>query len=126
MSRPLGLAVAWCVLILAACAIPGDSFGDYKPVVFSFDKLGHMALFVVFGRLWLSALPGRYVLVLVWGVAFSFASEAWQSLLPFDRVGDLYDALADVAGVVLGVAWGAWRERTSTSRPSNVRAGGVS
>ena len=129
MSRPTGLALTWSLAILAACSIPGDAFGEYESLLFSFDKLGHLGLFAVFGVLWMRALPGRPGTVLLGGIAFAFASEGWQTLLPFDRAGDLLDVLADVAGLLLGLAlatWGPPSLRRAASGPSNVRTGGVS
>lgn len=128
MTR-LGAALAWSAVILAACSIPGDAFGEYESLLFSFDKLGHLALFLVWGILWLRVAPERLGAVLAGGVGFAFASEGWQTLLPFDRAGDLLDVAADVAGLLLGLAWGAFagrRGRRSASGPSNVRTGGVS
>ncbi|MEM1117291.1 MAG: VanZ family protein [Bacteroidota bacterium] len=126
MSRRTGLAVAWSALILAACSIPGDAFGEYESILFSFDKLGHLVLFLVFAVLWARAVPGRLGAIALGGVAFAFGSEAWQTLLPFDRAGDLLDVLADVVGLGIGLVWAYAVERRSASEASNVRTGGVS
>lgn len=129
MSRATGLALVWSLAILAACSIPGDAFGDYESLLFSFDKLGHLLMFAVFGVLWARAAPGRLGAVLLGGVAFAFASEGWQTLLPFERAGDLLDVLADVVGLLLGLAvatWAAPFRRRTASEKGNVRTGGVS
>ena len=113
MSRPAFLlAVAWTLLILALCSIPGGSLPTAPGL--SLDKVGHAGMFAVFAWLWLHATPpGKAGWVLAGGAAFAVATEVYQGLLPFDRTPDPFDALADLAGLFLGLLayrlWRRWR-----------------
>lgn len=105
MPRSRILALLWTLAILAACTIPGSSLPSVS--LFEHDKLIHMALFAVFAWLWMAALPlsfgRRSALVMATGVAYAVLTEVYQGLLPFDRRPDPLDAVADIAGVTLGI-----------------------
>lgn len=105
------LAAAWTLVILALCSIPGPSLPDTE--ILSYDKLGHAGMFAVFGWLWAWAVPDVHVgWVLAAGVAFAVFTEVYQGLLPFDRTPDLFDALADLLGLLAGLlACRLWRRR---------------
>lgn len=106
-------AALWTIGILIGCSIPPATLSPVDPAL-SFDKLIHFGLFAVFGVLWMLALcppsgttsrklwrqAGRLTLA---GVLFAGATEMYQHVLPIERTGDPYDALADIAGVVAGV-----------------------
>lgn len=108
------LAALWSVAILAAISIPGDGLPRLD-LPLSPDKWVHVALFLVFGWLWLWA-GVRAGAVLAWGVAFAVGTEVWQGAVVPGRSGDPFDALADAAGVALAVGLWQWRV-------GNVRAG---
>ena len=98
LNRPLLLAVAWTLLIVALCSIPGDDIPEVT--IWGYDKLGHFVMFAGFGWLWAWVAPKRALgWVLVAGIAFAVLTEVYQGLLPFDRTPDLYDVLADLAGL---------------------------
>lgn len=93
--------------------------GNYIPKVSSFwslfspDKLVHLFLFSVFSFLIFHGFhkqyPGsrnRYVILKVLAVAAGLAiiTEGLQAVLPIKRSGNIYDAIADIAGAMLG--WG--------------------
>lgn len=127
MSRRTGLAVAWSVLILVACSIPGSELPD--SALLSHDKVGHFALFFGFGWLWLRVAPGRVGTVLAAGIGYAIGSEAWQAALPLNRSGDVYDVVADVAGLLAGLAVRVWQTRGrsgAASGPGNDPARRVS
>ncbi len=75
------------------------------------DKAFHLLAFAGVGGAWWLAL--RRVRP-VWAVGLSMAvlTELGQALLPYGRAGDPLDALADVAGVALGLLVGRWLRRT--------------
>ena len=115
MPRPaILLALAWTLLILALCSIPGDSLPESE--LFSYDKLGHAGAFAIFAWLWLrAATPDRTAWVLAGGVAFAIGTELYQGLLPFGRLADPLDALADLVGLLAGFLayrlWTRWRAK---------------
>ncbi len=109
---PIRLTLAWALVILVVCSVPGPSVPpEFLP--FSFDKWVHVGLFAVLGFLWARAVPGREWQVLLGGVVFGIAIELWQGLPLVGRTPDALDALADAVGVVLGV--GIWRWRSNES-----------
>ena len=89
--------------------LPGDDLSPNAPN----DKVTHLLTFAVL------ALSGRWarvsVLPLLVGLtAYAAATEVLQALLPINRHGDVWDLLADVAGVLLGLAvsWAMVRRRS--------------
>ncbi len=107
--RPITLALSWTVLILVLLSVPGKSIP--RVAIFEFDKFIHAGLFFVLTTLWLNALAAKSIakalVVLGFIIAFSFVSEWYQGLLPFGRTADLFDAVADSVGALLGLAfWG--------------------
>jgi hypothetical protein len=105
------LAVLWTLGIVAACSIPATSLSPIKPAL-SADKAIHFGLFAGFGLLWMRGLcpPGacaslrRHSLRLLgWGSLFAVGTEVYQHLMPIQRRGDPYDALADGGGLLVAV-----------------------
>ena len=111
MSRPRSLALGWSAAMLALCSIPGEDFGDLEDILFSADKLGHIALFAVFGWLWLRAAPQRLGAVVLGGVTFGIGIEIWQETVARGRGADVYDVVADLVGLALGVGLTLWAQR---------------
>jgi VanZ family protein len=109
--RPLTLAILWTIFIMVLLTIPGKSIPSVS--IFEFDKLIHAGLFFVLTVAWLRAVAGRYVYkaVLVVGaiLIFSFVSEWFQEVLPIGRTADVFDAVADSIGALIGLAtWSIW------------------
>jgi len=105
------LAALWTGGIVVACSIPAASLSPIKPAL-SADKFIHFGLFAVFGALWMRALCPpqasahrcRYSLYLLGGGSlFAVGTEIYQHILPIQRHGDPYDALADGSGLLLAV-----------------------
>jgi hypothetical protein len=108
------MAVLWTGAIVVACSIPAPTLSPLGPAL-SADKAIHLGLFAVFGGLWMRALcppstgaaPAhlrRYGLrVLGWGGLFAVGTEVYQHVMPLQRMGDPYDALANGVGLVLSV-----------------------
>lgn len=107
------LAALWTVGIVAACSIPAASLTPLGPAL-SADKVIHFGLFVVFGVLWMralgpspkeeTALRRRALWVLGGGLLLAVGTEVYQHVLPLQRLGDPYDALANGAGLLVSVA----------------------
>ena len=105
------LAVLWTGGIVIACSIPASSLSPIEPAL-SADKLIHFALFAVFGLLWMRAfcppdaaasLRRHSLSLLGGGSLFAIGTEVYQHLLPIQRRGDPYDALADGGGLLVAV-----------------------
>ena len=111
MSRRL--AIAWTVLIVAACTVPGNQVPEVELRLVSPDKLVHVGMFLLFGWLWVRAAPSRAGAVVAGGVALAVGIEVWQAALPINRFGDPYDVVADLVGLAIGVALGLWLQRSS-------------
>lgn len=114
MRWKIPAAVAWTLLIVALCSIPGESL-PAAPAA-SADKLVHFAIFLVFGWLWLGVTnhsrKAAVRNVLIAGILLAGLTEIYQGLLPFDRQPDAYDVLANAAGLLAAVgAHHLWRDR---------------
>jgi len=108
------LAVLWTGGIIAACSIPATTLSPVEPAL-SADKAIHVGLFAVFGVLWMrvscppsvgmsqSHLWWKGLWLLMGGGLFAVGTEVYQHLLPIQRIGDPYDALADGGGLLLAV-----------------------
>jgi VanZ family protein len=106
------LALGWTLAIVVACSIPGQELPD-APVL-GFDKLVHFASFAGYGWLWFAALrqrSRRTWIVLISGIAFAILTEVYQHLMPIGRTGDPYDAVADIAGLLVGILVIRWRHQ---------------
>jgi VanZ family protein len=80
------------------------------------DKLEHLALFALLAALWRAA-GTPIAATIASAIALAVASELAQAAMAIGRVGDIDDAIADLAGTLLGVAaWGAasawWSSRS--------------
>lgn len=95
------VAVLWTLVLWMGCSIPGNQIPDVN--VLSADKLAHIGLFAVFAVLWARVAPHRSLAIAGWGLAFGTFIEVWQHLLPIGRTGDVYDVIADLIGLALGL-----------------------
>ncbi len=94
-------AIAWTLLIVAACTIPGR---DIPAVDIDLaDKLAHFVLFFGYGWLWMRALTAplrkRLIIVGVSGLLLAIGTELYQGVLPWERSPDPFDAIANTAGL---------------------------
>lgn len=101
------LAIGWTLGILIACTIPGSSLPSEGWDLFEYDKLAHFSLFAGFGWLWMHALSGRpgrsLAIVLGTGTAYGILTEFYQAILPWERMPDPLDAIANVTGLVVAL-----------------------
>ena len=91
----VGLLVATTVMML----LPREELSSHAPN----DKVSHLVTFAAL------ALAGRWARVpwaaLAVGLAaYAAATEVLQALLPVNRHGDVRDLVADVVGLLLGLA----------------------
>lgn len=116
------LSVGWTIAILVACLVPGE---DLPVVNFALtDKVVHVALFAVFGLLWLRTMPTRRRAVLGWGLAFAVLIEVLQgSITAVHRSGDPFDVVADAIGLALAFAIDAAVGRRSRSTAPGLATG---
>jgi VanZ family protein len=109
----LSLAVLWTLGILVALTIPTPGLPE-APATIDLDKVAHAVLFVGLGVLWMHALQPssgdtprharrRGAGLFLAGVFFAGLTEVYQYVLPIERLGDPYDALADVVGLALAI-----------------------
>ena len=105
-------AIGWTFAILLACSIPGRDIPNLGFDLFEYDKIVHFGLFLVFGWLWLRALPGHLTYRFVWlglfGLAYGVATEIYQGLLPWERTPDPMDAIANILGLLVGFVVHEW------------------
>lgn len=106
----------WRILFVAAVAL--QLYGVYAPReagpqvgIPQVDKLAHCFLFASVAFLGLKVrIPARWLLAVL--VANAIVSELVQHYLLPQRDGDVFDSLADLAGVALG----AWLAKTDKRR----------
>lgn len=95
-----GFAILCTLGIFAMTWLPSPSG---PPMFDGIDKVVHVGSFFVLTLAWRWAgLDARLMLAL--GVVLAAVTEYGQGLLPWPRSPEFFDVLADVAGVVLGVA----------------------
>jgi hypothetical protein len=117
MSRRILPALAWTILVLVLCWIPGRWLGHEVPGGQS-DKLAHAGMFAVFSWLWAwGVAPSmRTARILGAGVLLALVTEVGQAVPLIGRDPDPLDALADSIG--LGVGLGVFRLRRPVPEPS--------
>lgn len=110
MSPRALLAGSWTLFIFVLCWLPRRYLpeGERLPrtiFVPNIDKIVHMGIFFVFALLWMWALRSadRARRVVVAGLVLAFLSEVGQELPIVHRDANLFDWLADAAGVIVGI-----------------------
>ncbi len=104
----LGLAVTWTLLIAIACWLPRavvqeveDGSGWFKMP--NLDKLIHCTIFMFFAVFWSRVVRGRAGAVVAGGLVLAIVTELGQSTALVGRDANVFDALADMIGVAVGV-----------------------
>jgi VanZ family protein len=111
-------AAAWLALAAQLAMLYAPSLPDAVPPPVPFaDKLVHCVAFALATAVW-SRLTGRTALVAALFSAHGVVSEFIQAALPA-RSADPWDALADLAGVALGI----WVAATLRPPPEAGRSG---
>lgn len=115
LIRKLWPALAWAILILLLTGLPGS----YFPSITSFwdwlkpDKVVHVFVFGVQAFLLLTAFHEQYLLsknrfiyptaILSVTIVFALLTEVLQAYVFIGRNGNVYDFIADVVGVGVGL-----------------------
>ena len=98
-----------CALISWVSHIPGQDLPYAMPFI-GFDKMAHCLVFTGVGLTARWALPQSYYKAVALGLAFAVFDETHQYFVP-GRHCELWDVLADAAGVVLGGAAPFWAKK---------------
>ncbi len=111
-------AWAWTFLLWLSLSIPG---ADIPLPALRFDKLVHFSLFFVFAWLWLDT-KWEKINILKVSVAvlmIGLFSEVYQGLLPWERIPDPFDSLANILGGNLAVFMYVSRKNRKSMKLSN-------
>ncbi len=109
MSSRTLLALAWTIVIMVLCLLPGgwmpeEGNGTFTLKIPHKDKAIHAVLFAGFGLLWGRAGGSkRSGLILAVGLLLAVGTELAQGLPSVARDPDVFDALADAVGLVAGI-----------------------
>ena len=102
-------AIAYLILISILFLLPGSSLPkeNWFDAIY-LDKWIHVFLFMILILLWLKAFPGYssrlYILLVIFAILYGIIIELSQEIFVVNRSMDVYDILADPAGVIAG-AW---------------------
>ena len=104
------------IVILILTGLPGSCFPRVKPAI-GLDKVAHIVMYAGFGFLsiWGYREPfGRknkkekrksLIITFLISVVFGVLTEIMQETICINRVGSVYDFIADVIGSVLGISF---------------------
>lgn len=101
-----GLNIVWILLIFALCAMPPQDIPDPGIDIPHLDKVVHIGMFFIMSllicyRYERPALKNIYAAAIAFSFLYGGLIEILQHYF-FNREGDLWDLLADVAGGILG------------------------
>jgi VanZ family protein len=102
---PLRRVPFGCAVLLSLVVLFSPASGVPTGIEIN-DKVVHATLFLLLAAT--GVLAGLPLRALAIGLAlYAGVSEVLQAVLPIDRDGSVYDALADLVGVAAGLALGA-------------------
>jgi VanZ family protein len=100
-------SVAWAVIIFVFCAMPSDSIPRVR--IPGMDKIFHFGVFfvqsVLLSLMFNFQAGNRYFRIILLSTLLAFAYGGLIEILQskfFNRTGDLYDLMADIAGGFAG------------------------
>ena len=102
-------AVAYLILISILFLLPGSALPkeNWFDAIY-LDKWIHVFLFMILILLWLKAFPvyssRLYILLIIFAILYGIIIELSQEIFVLNRSMDVYDIVADTAGVIAG-AW---------------------
>ena len=94
-----GLGLLTCAVLVGACLMPHPP----QPGIRHFDKFEHALAYCVLGAWFAAILPRRYLRVFISLILLGAAIEVLQGLSGY-RSGDALDMVADIIGIVAGLA----------------------
>lgn len=105
----VGMAFVWAFIIFMLCALPGEDIPDPHLNIPHLDKIVHGGMFFIMSLLIVlpfelhTSLTTKQIYAIAIGVALGYGGliEILQHYF-FNRGGDVWDLLADVAGGVIG------------------------
>ena len=117
MKRNLAVIIVWTLILLGLLLAPITESQIPTPGGFKhFDKVAHFGLFAItglvsaFGARFLSRFRTRMLFGIAFGLFLAVCTELAQSLIPIRNMS-LYDLLADVAGLSVGLLLYAFLHR---------------
>ncbi|NHZ85930.1 MAG: hypothetical protein GWP19_08625 [Planctomycetia bacterium] len=97
------LLTIYAIAILAVSSIPGGALPHID--ILSFDKILHIIEYSILAFLAVNAIKTpstrMILLIIVVGSFYGGLNEIWQTLVA-DRFASIYDAIANVIGMVIG------------------------
>ena len=110
-------ALLWALIVLIIIAIPGSyipkTSGFWE--LFSPDKIVHLGMFAPLSYLITRAvfrahnrLKLAFSIASLIGIVYAIFTELLQYYVVSGRNGNIYDAIADIIGVVLGLLLYGW------------------
>jgi len=127
---PVGWAIGWTVLLLGLTLAPQSILPDENliPTNGYFprpDLAVHFTLFLGFAWSWIRATRSRrrWVVVAAVGLFLAIGTEWSQGFSFIDRDPEVSDALADCAGVIVGLAAAAVFRNPPASQPTAPKIG---
>jgi VanZ family protein len=118
MLRSLRWSIAWALVILVLCLMPGKALPEWNWfALLDLDKLVHAGMFFVLAVLlaqafFINGSPARYILwACVASMAYGLATELLQGLEVLGRRTDLNDMIANSVGALLAAGYVNWKEK---------------
>ena len=102
------IAIIWVLIIAILHSIPGSRVTDFSFTFFHLDKLIHIILFMLGVYFFAIAFQEKQRKMFLIPLIISFISyggflEIMQSVIFKNRFSDIYDWIADIIGVFIGV-----------------------
>ena len=102
------IAIIWVLIIAILHSIPGSRVTDFSFTFFHLDKLIHIILFMLGVYFFAIAFQEKQRKMFLIPLVISFVLyggflEIMQSIIFKDRFSDIYDWIADIIGVFIGV-----------------------
>ena len=102
------IAIIWVLIIAILHSIPGSRVTDLSFTCFHLDKLIHIILFMLGVYFFAIAFQEKQRKMFLIPLVISFVLyggflEIMQSIIFKDRFSDIYDWIADIIGVFIGV-----------------------
>lgn len=118
MLRSLRWSIAWAIVILVLCLIPGKALPEWNWfALLDLDKLVHAGLFFVLAVLLAQAFvnngsPTRYILWACFiSIMYGLSTEIMQGLQALGRRTDINDMIANSMGAILAAAYVNWKAK---------------
>mgnify|MGYP001270522627 CR=1 FL=1 len=102
------IAIIWAIIIAILHAIPGPRVTDFSFTFFHLDKLIHIVLFMLGIYFFAIAYEEKQRKMFLIPLVISFVLyggflEIMQSVFFKNRFSDIYDWIADIIGVFIGI-----------------------